>query len=176
MLDHYVKLGIPELKELAETVVSTDDYARWKDKTGSAYETAMPRAIENLTGMPYYKLPEGHPYKGALDVPYRSQLPEELREETEKVYSQITDGDTRKLRYYQSGTEIWARMMEQYVYTKLAEVGIVNPYLTQLTYDIDVMDQFMEEKTFEEKVKPIMDRLFARFKERQLTARRTAGI
>jgi hypothetical protein len=164
---------VPELAELAQTIVSTEDYARWKDMTSSAHEMAVGKAIQALTGQEVYDLPRDNPLaKVYWELPrYRSDWPPELLAETEKQYKAMMGGDDRKLTYYNSGVEIWARMIEQYVYTKLAEAGIANPWLTQLTYDTDVLPQAMEQKTFNEKIVPILDRLFARIKERQLVAR-----
>jgi DNA topoisomerase-1 len=164
---------IPELAELAQTIVSTKDYARWKDMTSSAHEMAVGKAVQALTGQEVYDLPKDNPFaKVYWELPrYRSDWPPELLAETEKQYKAMMDGDDRKLTYYHSGVEIWARVIEQYIYTKLAKVGIANPWLTQLTYDTDVLPQAMEQETFEEKIVPILDRLFAKIKERQLIAR-----
>lgn len=168
----YVSSVIPELGEFADAVVATPDFKRWKDMTGSAHDTSLPQAIKNLTGQEYHDLPKGHPYaRIPFDVPpYKEDWPPELLAETERVYKQITDGDSRKLTYYNSGIEVWARMCEQYVATKLADAGIANPWLTQLTYDLDVLPQMMEQGTFEEKIVPLLDKVFATIKERSLVA------
>ncbi len=166
--------NVPELAEFVEAVLSTPDYARWKDMTSSAHEIAVDRAIKTLTGQSVYDLPRDHPFaKTYWDLPrYRSDWPPELLAETEKQYQNMMQGDTRKLRYYHSGVEVWARMIEQYVYTKLAKTGISNPWLTQMTYDIDVLPQAMDQEVFEEKISPVLDRLFERIKERKLIAKR----
>lgn len=158
----------PELVEWIDTILASQDYKRWADKLGSAYDTALPTAIKNLTGMSVYDLPKDHPYANALEAKYRSELPPELREETERYYKELMGGDDRKLNYYHSAVEVWARMCEQYVYNKLIDAGISNPWLTWMSYDTD---EYMDEKTFDEKLRPIMDRLFARLKGRNLLAR-----
>lgn len=172
----YAASVIPELGEFADAVVATPDFKRWKDMVGSPHDTALPRAIENLTGQKYHDLPKDHPYaKMPVDAPrYKKDWPPELLAETEKVYKEITDGDSRKLTYYHSGTEVWARMCEQYVATKLADAGIANPWLTQLTYDLDELPQMMDQTTFEEKIVPILDKVFATIKEKSLVATRVA--
>jgi hypothetical protein len=172
----YVSSVIPELGEFADAVVATPDFKRWKDMTGSAHDTALPKAIKNLTGQEYHDLPKGHPYaRMPFDTPrYKKDWPPELLAETEKVYREITDGDSRKLTYYNSGIEVWARMCEQYVATKLADAGIANPWLTQLTYDVDELPQMMDQTTFEEKIVPILDKVFATIKEKSLVATRVA--
>jgi hypothetical protein len=152
---------VPEFVEFIDAVLSTEDYQRWCDKVGNL-EHALPQAVEALTGMSVYELPKDHPYYGVMDVRYKSDLPPELVEEAEKKFSALMGGDTRKLSYYQSSTEVWARMCEQYVYNKLMQVGISNPWLTQMTYDIDVMDQFMDQDTFDKKLMPVLDKLFSR--------------
>ena len=162
---------IPELAEFAKAVVGTEDFQRWKDMTSNAHEIGINRAIKNLTGKPVYELDRDHPYRKINDNPprFRSEWPPELLEATEHAYAQdIMDGDSRKLRYYQSGVEVWARMVEQYVYTRLADAGIANPWLTQLTYDTDELPQMMEQETFEKVVAPILDRLFARVKQQDI--------
>jgi hypothetical protein len=168
-----ISKSAPEFVEFVDAVLSSADYKRWEDKLGSAYDTALPRAIANLAGVKsYYDLPKEHPYNGLVEkAQYRSELPPEVNEEVKKVFGDLMDGDTRKLSYYNSSTEVWARMCEQYVYNKLIEAGISNPWLTQLTYDIDDNDVYMDEKTFDETVRPILDRLFARMKGRQILAR-----
>jgi len=161
---------IPEFVEFIDTVLESPDYKRWEDKLGSAMDTALPGAIKNLTGMGPYDLPKDHPYYGIIEkAQYRSDLPPELLAEALRYFKELTGGDDRKMTYYQSGTEVWARMCEQYVYNKLIEAGISNPWLTWLSYDEDV---YMDEKTFDEKLRPIMDRLFARLKGRSLLAHR----
>jgi hypothetical protein len=164
---------IPELAEFAQAVVDTPDYARWKDMTSGAHEMGVGKAIEVLTGEKSYNLPSDHPYyKYVYDPPrYRSEWPPELLEETEKQYASMMGGDKRKLNYIHSGVEIWARMIEQYVYTKLGKAGISNPWLTQMTYDTDVLPQAMEQDVFEEKIIPILDRVFDQIKEKRLVAR-----
>lgn len=161
---------IPELVEFIDTVLGTKDYQRWCDYMGSAFDTALPRAVQNLTGKSTYDLPKDHPYANATDAKYKSQLPPELVAEAEKVYRNLMDGDDRKLNYVQSAVEVWARMCEQYVYNKLIQAGISNPWLTWMSYDDD---KYMDEKTFDEKLMPVMDRLFAALGTKNiLTARR----
>lgn len=160
---------IPELVEFIDAVLETPDYKRWQDYLGSSIETALPRAIQNLTGMNMYDLPKDHPYRNAEKAEYKSQLPPELLAEAEKVYRSMMDGDDRKLNYYQSAVEVWARMCEQYVYNKLIQAGISNPWLTWMTYDDP---KYMDEKTFDEKMMPIMDRLFASLGTKNVMASR----
>ncbi len=161
---------IPEFVEFIDAVLESPDYKRWEDKLGSAMDTALPGAIQNLTGMSYYDLPKDHPYYGLIEkAQYRSDLPPEVLAEAQRYYKELTGGDDRKMTYYQSGTEVWARMCEQYVYNKLIDAGISNPWLTWMSYDEDV---YMDEKTFDEKLRPIMDRIFARLKGRNLLAHR----
>lgn len=160
---------IPELVEFIDVILSTPDYQRWSDKLGSAYDTALPMAVKALTGMDYWDLPKDHPYYGIIEkAQYRSQLPSELNEETQKQYKALMGGDDRKLSYYNSAIEVWARMCEQYVYETLIDAGISNPWLTWMNYEDDV---FMDEKTFNEKLRPVMDRIFAKLKDRKLLAR-----
>lgn len=167
-----LKETLPEAVELIQAVVDLPDYKRWEDKLNSAHETVMYKAVQTLTGMSPYSLPKDHPYARAEDARYKSELPPELIAECERAYKSMTGGDDRKLFYYQSATEVWARMCEQYVYTKLCAVGVVNPWLTWITYDSDT---YVEEKTFVEKILPIFDRLFARMGTRNLMASRVAG-
>lgn len=160
---------IPEFVEFIDAVLATPDYKRWEDKLGSAYDTALPGAIKNLTGTSYWDLPKDHPYYGLVEkAQYRSDLPPEVNEATQKYFKDLMGGDDRKLSYYNSATEIWARMCEQYVYNRLIDGGVSNPWLTQMSYDDDV---FMDEKVFDQQVRPVMDRLFARIKDRSLLAR-----
>lgn len=159
--------AVPAAIELMQKVVETPDYARWCDKLGSSYETAMPRAVKALTGQDMYDLPKDHPYAKAESARYKSELPPELVAEAEKQYAKIMDGDVRKLSYYQSASEVWARMCEQYVYTKLSRAGIVNPWLTWLTYDDDV---YVEQKRYETDIEPIFDRLFAQIGAKNILA------
>lgn len=164
---------IPEFVEFIDAVLDTPDYKRWEDKLGSAYDMALPVAIKNLAGISYYDLPKDHPYYGIVEkAQYRSDLPPELNTETQKVYQNMMGGDDRKLSYYNSAIEVWARMCEQYVYSKLIDAGISNPWLTQMSYDEDV---FMDEKTFDDKVLPVMDRIFAKLKDRKLLAHRVVA-
>lgn len=169
----HIAKAAPEFLEFVDAVLNTDDYKRWEDKLGSAYDVALPKAIANLAGVSsYWDLPRDHPYNGLVEkARYRSELPPEVNQEVERVFSKIMDGDARKLSYYNSATEVWARMCEQYVYNTLIEAGISNPWLTQLSYDIEEDDVFMDEKTFDETIRPIFDRLFQRLKGRQLLAR-----
>jgi hypothetical protein len=159
---------LPEAFELMAAVVNTPDYARWEDKLGSSYETAIPMAVQQLTGESMYLLPKDHPYANAYQAEYKSQLPPELVKEAEKQFSKLMDGDTRKLGYYQSAAEVWARMCEQYVYTKLSRAGIVNPWLTWLTYNQDV---YVEQARFEKEIEPIFNRLFAKLGTKNILAR-----
>lgn len=165
---------IPETVEFAQAVVSTPDFKRWKDMTGNLHHDFIGTAIETLTGKKPYELEKDHPYYATyLNVPrFKSEWPPELLEATEKAFRARGDGDSRKLNYYNSGTEVWARMVEQYVATKLADVGISNPWLTQLSYDVEDLPQMMDQKRFEQLIVPILDRLFAGIKERRLVAQR----
>jgi hypothetical protein len=165
--DHLGKT-IPEFVDFIDAVLATPDYKRWEDKLGSAYDSALPKAIKALTGMNYYDLPKDHPYYSLIDkARYRSDLPPEVNAEAQKQYKAMMGGDDRKLSYYNSSTEVWARMCEQYVYNRLIDAGISNPWLTQMNYEDDV---FMDEKTFDTKLRPIMDKIFAKLKGRKLIA------
>ncbi len=164
---------IPELGQFARAVVSTPDFKRWKDLTGNAHVTGVGKAIEKLTGQSVFDLDRGHPYsKVYYDLPkYKSEWPSELLEATEKAYAEMMGGDRRKLNYYNSGGEVWARMVEQYVATKLAAVGISNPWLTQLSYDTQDIPQMMDQEVFEEKILPLLDAVFQAIKDRSLVAK-----
>lgn len=163
----------PELAEFIRAVHATPDYRRWEDKIGSALEMTLDGAIQKVTGISAWDHPD---YKGWRDTKfYKSDFPTEIIEQASRDYKAMMSGDGRKLTYYHSVTEVWARMLEQYVYTRLAEIGISNPWLTQVTYDLSVMDQFMEQDRFEKEIAPILDRLFDRLKKRELIARVAAG-
>lgn len=160
---------VPEAIELMRLVVSLPDYERWSDKLGQL-EFYVEPAVRNIMGKdPMEDSEVAHLALGK--VQYRSELPPEVLEEAIRLFTKDMGGDTRKLTYWNSSSEVWARLCEQYVYTKLAEQGIANPWLTHMTYDVDIKDMFVEDATFTEKVVPIMDRLFARLKERKLLAR-----
>lgn len=163
---------IPEVREFAEAVVNTPDFKRWKDMIGNLHHDWIGKAVENLTGKRPYELDTSHPYSAIYrDVPqFKSEWPPELLVETERVYREKGQGDSRKLNYYNSGPEVWARMVEQYVATKLADAGISNPWLTQLSYDVEDLPQMMDQKRFEQLIVPILDRLFRTIKDRQLVA------
>ena len=167
----------PELDEFAQVVLASPDYTRWKNMTGSPHDIGLGKAIEQLTGQSVYDLPKDNPYAQFYWNPPKDkrEWPPELLEATEKAYVAYADGDTRKLTYYHSAVEIWARMCEQYVATKLAAAGISNPWLTQLSYDVADLPQMMEQETFEKTVLPVLDRLFERFKTRDMLASRVAS-
>ena len=163
----------PELGEFMRAVHATPDYQRWEDKLGSALEMTIPGAIKKVTGMSEWDHPD---YKNWRSTKfYKSDFPSEIIDQASRDYRAMMSGDDRKLRYYHSTTEIWARMLEQYVYTRLADIGISNPWLTQITYDPGVMDQFMDQGRFEKEIVPILDRLFDRLKKRELIARVASG-
>ncbi len=166
------EVPIPEVTEFAETIVNTPDFKRWKDMSNNLHHDWIGKAIENLTGMRPYELGKDHPYSPVYrNVPqFKSEWPPELLAETERIFRERGEGDSRKLNYYNSGTEVWARMVEQYVATKLADVGISNPWLTQLSYDIKDLPQMMDQKRFEQLIVPILDRLFRTIRDRQLVA------
>lgn len=159
---------LPEVTELMGVVLTLPDYARWKDMLSGAYEESIYGTVLKLTGSSPYALPDDHPYAKALDARYKSQLPPELVEAIEKDYKAAHGGDDRRLGYYQSVVEVWARLCEQYTYTKLAKRGIANPWLTQLHYDADI---YVNQRTFELQIEPIMDRLFAKLSTTNLIAR-----
>lgn len=163
--------NLEEAAELMERVLTLPDYARWQDLLSAAYEDNIQPAVKALTGQDYYSLPKSHPYYNADKARYKSQLPPELVTEIEKQYKDRMGGDDRSLRYYQSVVEVWARLSEQYTYTKLARQGIANPWLTRVHYDDD---RFVNQSTFEAEVEPIMDRLFGKIKTTNLIARRVA--
>ena len=150
----------PLIAEFVDTVLSSPDYKRWEDYLSSAYDTVIPDALRKHGFDPYSaKEPGGTPY---VDARYKSELPPGVVETAEKDYRSLMGGDTRKLTYMQSGVEIWARMSEQYVYTKLARMGISNPWLTQLHYDDP---KFMDQKRFETTLEPVLDRIFKTIKK-----------
>jgi hypothetical protein len=151
----------PLIAEFVKAILASPDYARWEDYLSAAYENVIPDALAKHGFDPYTaKDANGNLY---LDAIYKSQLPPGVVETAEKNYRTLTGGDVRKLTYIQSGVEIWARMSEQYVYTKLARMGISNPWLTRITYDDD--PKFMEQKRFETTLEPILDRIFKAIKK-----------
>ena len=160
---------LPELRELVKAIVGLPDYARWKDLLSSPHEMTMFDAVKSLTGIEQYNLPPDHPYHSTKTdaAKYRSDLPPELLAETERLYKNLMRGDNRKLTYYHSSVEVWARVCEQYVYNKLARKGVANPWLNWMTYEDD---RYVENETFETVLEPILDRLFARLKDRQMLA------
>jgi hypothetical protein len=164
-----VNSQFPEIKEWMEAIVASPDYERWKDLVPAALEMALPKAIEKVTGKSAYDS-ENYPM---LNIDRKSQLPPEILKEAEAEYARIMGGDTRKLNYFESGVEVWARMCEQYVYTRLSEMGIANPWLTKLTYEDD--PKFMDQDRFEEIVKPIMDKMFRSLKSRGIMAKKKLG-
>lgn len=160
---------MPEIKELVQTIVTLPDYARWKDKLTEAHRGAFYESVKVLTGKSIYELPPEHPYYYATldDANYKSELNPELIAEAEKRYKADLGGDDRKLRYYYSSVEVWARVCEQYVYNKLAKKGVSNPWLNWMTYD---SNEYVDEKTFETVLEPILDRLFSRLKRQGMIA------
>lgn len=160
---------LPELVNVLTAIRNAPDYKRWGDMTGNLLEFTGDKAVEKLTGMGRYDLPPDHPYKKALDAQYKSEVPPELLAECEKMFVQMQDGDSRKLTYYHSATEVWARMTEQYVYTKLARSGVSNPWLTWLQYDDP---KYMDQDRFEKEMVPLYDKLFLAMRERKIIARR----
>lgn len=166
----YIDKELPELSNVLVAIRNSPDYKRWGDMLGSAHEFSIDRAIKNLTGMDRYSLPKDHPYAKADTARFKSELPPELVAEAEKVYvKDFADGDARKLTYYHSATEVWARMTEQYVYTKLARSGVSNPWLTWLQYDDP---KYMEQERFEKEIMPLYDKLFQAMRARKIIARR----
>lgn len=169
MLEHTAlfKDNIPEVLDLIKEVLATPDYQRWKDMLGASLDMTMDKALQEA-GIDY-----DHPdYRRYSHARFKSELPPAVLARAEELYIKMMDGDSRKLTYHHSGTEVWARLCEQYVYTKLAEVGISNPWLTQLSYDVEDLPQYVEEETFEKRIKPLMDRLFAKLKERKFIGRK----
>lgn len=166
-----LRRDLPEIIEFYEVIVETEDFQRWEDKLGGAYEMVLAKAVTAVTGLSW----DDEGFREMVDAKYKSELSPEIVEEAKLQYREVMRGDTRKLDYYVNLGEIWARMLEQYVYTKLAEDNITNPWLTQMTYDVDEMDQFMEQATFETKVLPILDSLFSKLKGRDILAMRLAS-
>jgi len=160
---------LPEVKELVDAIVGLPDYTRWKDMLSSGHDMAMGDAVQALTGKSQYDLPRDHPYNymNTGEAKLKSQLPPELVAESEKQYANMMRGDTRKLSYHYSSVEVWARVCEQYVYYKLAKKGVANPWLNWMAYD---GDSYVDEETFEKVLEPILDRLFARLKDRKMLA------
>lgn len=164
--------AVPELAEFTDAVVKLPEYGQWCDMISAAFESMLNKAVSSLTGGKYpWDLPEDHPYHGVENAKLKSELPPELVTETEKLYRKMMDGDDRSLRYLQSGPEVWARMCEQYVYTKLSKVGVANPWLTQVSYE-DPM--YVDQSRFEETLMPIMDRLFMSLGTKNIMAHRIA--
>lgn len=163
-----VEENVPELPEFVRVVAASPDYQRWKDLIPGAYDLVIERALREVAGIEY-----GHPdyYRYTTKVTRKSELPPGVAERADTLYNNMMSGDDRKLSYKYSSVEIWARMCEQYVYHKLSDVGIANPWLTQMTYDIDEHPEFMDGAYFEEHLKPVFDRLFDRLKEKKILAR-----
>ena len=161
--------NFPEIPELIETILVTPDYTRWKNRVPGVYDFSLEGAIKELTGQSMYDLPKDHPYyyKTVTEAKYKTELSPVLVEAADKYYTKMNGGDSRKLSYAFSSVEVWARVCEQYVYHRLCKSGISNPWLNWMTYDNDM---YIEEKTFEEKIMPIMDRLFARLNEKHILA------
>ena len=159
----------PELTEMMRAIQATPDYQRWGNLLSGALEMVLYTAVQNVTGKSMYD--EGNEqYENAR---YKSDLDPAVLAEAERLYVAMMGGDSRKLTYFQSTTEVWARMCEQYVYTRLAKSGITNPWLTQMSYDPEDSAQVMDQETFESVVEPVMDRLFSRLKGRGIMARRS---
>jgi hypothetical protein len=165
----YIDKTLPELSDVLKAIRNTPDYKRWEDMLGNLMEFTGDKAVETLTGKSRYDLPKDHPYAKALDAQYKSEVPPELLAEATKRYTQMMDGDNRKLTYYHSATEVWARVTEQYVYTKLARQGVSNPWLTWLQYDDP---KYIEQARFEKEIMPLYDKLFAAMKDRKIIAQR----
>lgn len=159
-----IREEVPELVEFAEAVQATPDYQRWRNMMPAAYDIVVDRAIQDVTGeTDYSKIRE------IADVGLKSKLPPGVVDKADKLYREMMRGDDRGLRYFYSAPEVWARMCEQYVYTKLCKGGIVNPWLTHMSYDAEATydgKKFIETKTFEEKIYPIFERLFARLRKK----------
>lgn len=150
---------LPEMVDLINAILDSPDYKRWDDYLPAAYESVLTTAIANITGAGAFYSERNRAW---ADARFKSELPPEIVTEADRLYSDLMDGDTRKLSYTVSGVEVWARMCEQYVYTRLARVGISNPWLTQLSYDGPT---FMDQDRFESILEPIFDRIFARLEE-----------
>jgi hypothetical protein len=161
----------PLFSEYIEVILSSPDYQRWKDLMPSFYEYYLPVAYKSLYGMDLYQSSE---YKHIMDTTRKSQLPKELVDKVEYLYKQDKDGDDRKSKYFYSSIEIWARMCEQYIYTKMAKKGVTNPWLTQVSYDVEILPQAMDQDYFENVLEPIMDKIFATLKSKSILAKRRA--
>ena len=155
-----VREKLPEVCEFLRAIKNSPDYKRWGDIVGSSLETYMSRAIMNVRGVSPYDDKSLYPL---LDARYKSDIPQDILKEAERLSIAGSGGDPRGLTYWNSAVEVWARMSEQYVYTKLGKVGISNPWLTHLSYKDE--DTFMDQDYFEQHVMPIMERLFQRVAE-----------
>jgi hypothetical protein len=87
-----------------------------------------------------------------------------VADEADRLYREMMRGDDRSLRYKHSVVEVWARMCEQYVYTRLSRDGIANPWLTRMSYDTNIPgnEVFMEQDYFDR----VMVRLFERLRKK----------
>lgn len=152
-----IRENIPEVLEFMEVVAASPDYTRWSDYAGDHIHFYLEAAIMRVRGKRSYDDPE---LEKLNDVKFKSEIPADILAEILRMYSKGEAGDTRKLTYWNSGVEVWARMCEQYAYTRLGKVGIANPWLTHMSYKNH--DLFMGQDYFEGNVEPVMDRLFER--------------
>jgi hypothetical protein len=122
---------VPELVEWVRAVNESPDHERWKDLVPGAYDMVMDRAVKDVLGDDI----DWDELERIRNIRYKSELPPGVAERAEELYQKVMEGDTRGLRYNHSVVEVWAKMCEQYVYTKLSRDGIANPWLTRMSYD-----------------------------------------
>lgn len=158
--------NFPEIQEWMEAVLATPDYERWKDMVGSL-DWTLPLAVERVTGKFDYDLVAKYE-----KIQLKSELPPDILEEAIKIFTKANEGDNRKLTYWHSSAEVWARSCEQYTYTKLALAGIANPWLTHLSYEVEDHPGFMDQERFETTIYPILERLFGKLKGKGVLSHR----
>lgn len=166
-----VKEDVPELAEWVKAVNESPDHERWKDLVPGAYDMVIERAITDVLGDVSWEEKEE-----IRKIERKSQLPPGVNERAEELYREF--GDSRALNYKHTAVEVWARMCEQYVYTKLSRDGIANPWLTQMSYDTSTPghEVFMEQGHFDAVMVPIYDRLFARLRKKGMIGEGVAFI
>jgi hypothetical protein len=155
---------VPELAEWVKAVNESPDHERWKDLVPGAYDMVVLRAAKDVLGDVSYEEEDR-----ILKTARKSELPPGVAERAEELYTKMMEGDRRGLSYNHSVVEVWARMCEQYVYTKLSRDGIANPWLTRMSYDTragGTNEKFMDQDRFDEVMVPIYDRLFERLRKK----------
>lgn len=154
---------VPELAEWIKAVNESPDHERWKDLVPGAYDYVIDSAIKDVMGDMDWKDSDK-----IRNISRKSKLPAGIADRADELYSDIMSGDKRRLSYPHSVVEVWARMCEQYVYTKLSRDGVANPWLTRISYDTEIPgnEVFMEQDHFDRVMVPIYDRLFERLRKK----------